>query len=151
IERVELQRALADELLALAEPHRSTVLLHFVEGYSSAEIARRLGIPDATVRRRLKTALDQLRDALRKRTDQPKRGWLAALVPFSKLPVASPAATPIGVFAMKKVIAIIVALLLLLLIGAGALWRHRARTGETASASSSSKPGAHAPGVAGDP
>ena len=32
IERVELQRALADELLALAEPYRSTVLLHFVEG-----------------------------------------------------------------------------------------------------------------------
>jgi DNA-directed RNA polymerase specialized sigma24 family protein len=67
IERVELQRAVADEVLALGEPYRSTVLLHFVEGYSSAEISRRLGIPDGTVRRRLKTALEQLREALNKR------------------------------------------------------------------------------------
>ncbi|NVB79689.1 MAG: RNA polymerase sigma factor, partial [Kofleriaceae bacterium] len=155
IERVELQRALADELLGLAEPYRSTVLLHFVEGYSSAEIARRLGIPDATVRRRLKTALDQLREALGKRTDQPKRGWLAALIPLSKLPVASPASTALGVFAMKKVIAIVVVLVLLLLIGAGALWRYRAGKDESSSSSSSSgsltKAGAHASGVAGDP
>src|SRR5262245_23182717 len=43
VERVELQRAVADEVLALAEPYRSTVLLHFFEGYSSAQIARRLG------------------------------------------------------------------------------------------------------------
>lgn len=152
IERVELQRALADELLALGEPYRSTVLLHFVEGYSSAEIARRLGIPNATVRRRLKTALDQLRDALARRTDQPKRGWLAALVPLSKLPVASPASAALGAFAMKKVIAIIVVLVLLLLIGAGALWRHRARKDAAASSSSASTAtsGAHASGVTGD-
>ena len=39
--RVELQRAVAEELLALAEPYRSTVLLHFIEGLSSADIARR--------------------------------------------------------------------------------------------------------------
>src|SRR5688572_992293 len=31
VERVELQRMLADEVLALAEPYRSTVLLHFIE------------------------------------------------------------------------------------------------------------------------
>ncbi len=143
IERVELQRALADELLALGEPYRSTVLLHFVEGLSSAEIARRLGVPDATVRRRLKTALDQLREALGKRTDQPKHGWLAALVPLSKLPVASPASTAIGVFAMKKVIAMIVVLVLLLLIGAGVLWRYRARSDDAARSSSTAKSTAH--------
>ncbi len=148
IERVELQRALADELLALGEPYRSTVLLHFVEGLSSAEIARRLGIPDATVRRRLKTALDQLREALGKRTDQPKHGWLAALVPLSKLP--SPASTAIGVFAMKKVIAMIVVLVLLLLIGASVLWRYRGRSDEAASSSSRAKSTAHTSRVPGD-
>src|SRR4051812_41606245 len=84
VERVELQRAVAEELLALAEPYRSTVLLHFIEDYSSADIARRLGIPSGTVRRRLKVGLDHLRDGLRKRTDRPKRGWLAALVPLAR-------------------------------------------------------------------
>ena len=64
VERVELQRVVAGEVLALAEPYRSTVLLHFFEGLTSVEIARRLGIPDSTVRGRLKTALDQLRAQL---------------------------------------------------------------------------------------
>src|SRR6185437_2639912 len=35
IERVELQRVVAEEVLALGEPYRSTVLLHFFEGISS--------------------------------------------------------------------------------------------------------------------
>jgi RNA polymerase sigma factor (sigma-70 family) len=112
IERVELQRIVAGEVLALAEPYRSTILLHFVEGYTSAEIARRMGIPSGTVRRRLKTALDQLRAALRARPDQPPKGWLGALVPL----VPSTPAT-IGVIAMKK-LAIAIAIIALLLVAA---------------------------------
>lgn len=61
IDRVEVQRVVAGEVLALTEPYRTTVLLHYFEGLSSAEIARRQEIPDGTVRRRLKTALDQRR------------------------------------------------------------------------------------------
>jgi len=123
VERVEMQRALADEVLALAEPYRSTVLLHFFEGCTSAEIARRLGIPDGTVRRRLKVALDRLREALEKRNDPPEGGWLAALIPFARLPSAPHVSASLGVFAMKKVIGAIVVLLLLLLIGGGVIWR----------------------------
>ena len=54
---------------------------------------------------------------------------------------------------MKKVIAIIVALVLLLLIGAGVLWRHRARSDDAATSSSSSttKAGAQASGNTGNP
>ncbi len=137
VERVELQRAVADEVLALDEPYRSTVLLHFVEGYSSADIARRLGIPDGTVRRRLKVALDQLREALRKRTDQPRRGWLAALAPFAGLPEPNPVPSAIGVIAMTKVIG--VGLLLLLLIGLGVLWRRGAHRDDEAAAGSTSR------------
>jgi RNA polymerase sigma-70 factor (ECF subfamily) len=131
VERIELQRAVADEVLALAEPYRSTVLLHFFEGHTSAEIARRLEIPDGTVRRRLKVALDQLRDALRKRTDQPKGGWLAALIPFARLPGPTPASTGIGAIAMK-VIGVVV-LGLLLVAGAGAVWWRHASGGRSSS------------------
>jgi RNA polymerase sigma-70 factor (ECF subfamily) len=133
VERVELQRAVADEVLALAEPYRSTVLMHFVDGHSSADIARQLGIPDGTVRRRLKVALDQLRDALAKRTDQPKRGWLAALVPFAMAHDVPRRTATIGAIAMKKVIGLVVLLLLVLAIGA-AVWHHRSKHAHDAGA-----------------
>ncbi|MGE0551080.1 MAG: sigma-70 family RNA polymerase sigma factor [Kofleriaceae bacterium] len=124
VERVELQRVLSDEVLALAEPYRSTILLHFYEGLSSAEIARRLGIPDGTVRRRLKVALDELRRALHERTDSPARGWVVALGSFTGSPASTPAAATLGAIAMKKLIAVAVVILLLLVIG-GAVWRSR--------------------------
>ena len=119
VERLELQRAVAGEVLALAEPYRSTVLLHFVEGYTSAEIARRMGIPAGTVAAGgWKTALDQLRAALRARSDQPPKGWLAALAPLvPRTPTA------VGVIAMKKVAAAIVILVLLIVAGWVALSR----------------------------
>ena len=84
-------------------------LLHYVEGLTSAEIARRLGIPDATVRRRLSRALDEIRARLRARDE---RGWLAALVPLVRTPA-------FGALTMKKLIAAAIALVLALLIGAG--------------------------------
>ncbi|CAN5189791.1 hypothetical protein BH11MYX1_BH11MYX1_32250 [soil metagenome] len=118
IERVELQRVVAGEVLALTEPYRSTVLLHFFEGLTSAEIARRLEIPDATVRRRLKTALDQLRARLEARNDQPARGWLAALAPLAS---SAPTSTFLGALIVKKIIAVVV--MLVLMVGGALLWK----------------------------
>jgi RNA polymerase sigma factor (sigma-70 family) len=133
VERVELQQVVADEVLALTEPYRSIILLHFFEGVSSAEVAQRLGVPAGTVRRRLKVGLDQLREALRARTDQPQRGWLAALAPIAYAP-SHVSSTAIGALAMKKVIAIIVSILLLL--AAGFMWRrHRSEASARAPAS----------------
>ena len=126
--RVETQRMLADEVIALREPYRSTILLHYVEGLTSAEIARRLGVPSATVRQRLKHALDELRDRLRARADGPNRGWLAALVPLAR--VRPDPALAVKALAMKKVIAIVVVILALLLIG-GAGWKVLRHRGES--------------------
>jgi RNA polymerase sigma-70 factor (ECF subfamily) len=125
VERVELQRAVAGEVLELAEPYRSTVLLRFVEGLSSAEIARRLELPDSTVRRRLKIAIDQLRERLEARDDKPRHGWLAGLVPLARLPVPQRAVpTALGALAMKKLIAGVALLILLLAIGGVVWWKH---------------------------
>ncbi|HEY1548141.1 MAG TPA: carboxypeptidase regulatory-like domain-containing protein, partial [Kofleriaceae bacterium] len=130
VERVELQRAVAHEVLALDEPYRSTVLLHFFEGVSSVELARRLGISASTVRGRLKVALEQLRTALERRADPPKRGWLAALVPLVNVPT-SRAPIVIGVLAVKKLIAI-VALVIVVLAVRIAWKRHRDRPAPSA-------------------
>ncbi len=113
VARVEIQRVVASEVLELREPYRSTILMHFVEGLTSVEIAKQLDIPEGTVRRRLKTALDELRTRLKAREDQPKGGWLAALVPLAGLPDPTPArAAPAGSAAISApvVVAILVAL-----------------------------------------
>jgi RNA polymerase sigma-70 factor (ECF subfamily) len=120
VERVEIQRIVSGEVLALAEPYRSTVLMHFVDELSCADIARRLGIPDGTVRRRLKVALDHLRARLRERDD--KR--LALLAPLL-IPRPSHAATLVGAAVMKKLV-IATLVILLVLVGIFALW-HRGR------------------------
>lgn len=113
VDRVEMQRALTDAVLGLAEPYRTTVLLHFYEGLTSAEIARRLGIPDGTVRRRLKVALDDLRAQFTQR--ERDRKSLLALAPLT-----------LGEITMKKQsIGIIAVLFLLLAIGGGLIWKKR--------------------------
>jgi len=84
VARTELSARVARAVLALGEPARSTVLWRYAEGLSSAEIARRTNTSPATVRSRLKRALDELRAALRDdelaRAERGARGrWLAAL------------------------------------------------------------------------
>lgn len=64
VERVETAERVARELRALDEPLRTTLLLRFVEDLSAAEIARRTGVPEGTVRWRTKRALDELRGRL---------------------------------------------------------------------------------------
>src|SRR5215470_7065283 len=54
----------ARALIELAEPYRTTLLLRFFEGLSSAEIARRQDVPEGTVRWRVKHGLAELRARL---------------------------------------------------------------------------------------
>lgn len=77
VARAEAQRALVEHVLALDEPWRSTVLLHFFDALSCEEIARRTGTNGSTVRNRLAHALSILRALLER-----SRGtdWMAGIL-----------------------------------------------------------------------
>lgn len=85
---LEAQRRLSEAVGKLSEPYRHTVILRYVEELSSAEIARAQGIPEGTVRWRLKTGLDQLRQSY---LEEAGPDWRRALVPLAG---AAPAAAP---------------------------------------------------------
>lgn len=153
VQRVELQRLVAGEVLQLAEPYRSTVLLHYFEELSCAEIARRLALPEGTIRRRLKVALDELRARIAAK--ERRSGGLAVLAPLGGLaPTPSPAVpTAFGVIAMKKLLAAVAVLILLIV--AAVVWKTRdderdatspstaARMGAAAGSAAARPPGAH--------
>lgn len=82
-ERFETGRLVADHVAALEDPYRRTVLLHYFEELSLADIARRESVPASTVRWRLKRALEQLRERLDTAHDGDRRRWCLALVPVA--------------------------------------------------------------------
>ncbi len=138
--RMQLQRLLAEEVCALAEPLRQTVLLRFYEGLTSADIARALAVPAGTVRWRLKQALDELRTRLD--TRHGKRGvWVPLLAPMLRSGTEPAPIVEIGLFAHAVgggLRTLVAALTVSTAIGAGAwLWsRHRPRGAGEAQAGS---------------
>jgi RNA polymerase sigma-70 factor (ECF subfamily) len=82
--RFQTQRLLGDLVAELEEPYRSTVLLRYQEGLSSAEIARTQNVPPGTVRWRLMTGLEKLRESLDAKNEGNRRAWVLMLVPFAK-------------------------------------------------------------------
>ena len=48
-------------LTALDEKYRLPVVLHYLEGFKTREIAKMLGLPESTVKTRLRTARERLR------------------------------------------------------------------------------------------
>ena len=64
VEGVELQRVLVSAVLALPEGQREVVLRRYFTGESLAAMARRLEVPEATLRTRLRRGHDALRDRL---------------------------------------------------------------------------------------
>lgn len=85
VERAELQRALLDELLALDEPCRATMLLRHVDGLSHGEIAKRLRVPAGTVSARLHRGLELLRGRLDRRFGG-RVSWCLLFLPFVARP-----------------------------------------------------------------
>ena len=84
--RHEAARVVAGLVSALRDPHRGLVLLRFAEGLTAAEIARQRNIPEGTVRRQLKEALDQLREEVAAHYGREARDWRLALLPLAANP-----------------------------------------------------------------
>jgi RNA polymerase sigma-70 factor (ECF subfamily) len=83
MERLDLHRELAEAVARLDEPFRQVVLLRYYEGLTAAAIARRLQVPAGTIRWRLKTGLERLRQALDARHGD-RRAWVLALAPLAR-------------------------------------------------------------------
>jgi RNA polymerase sigma-70 factor (ECF subfamily) len=94
-ERLELQRTVLAAVEAVPEPFRTTVVERYLEGRSSAEIARALGLPEGTVRWRLKRGLEELRRRLDARCGG-REVWSALLLPVAASPAPAGAAARPG-------------------------------------------------------
>lgn len=80
--QLEVQRRVVEAVVALEEPHRSTVVHRFFHERSVAEIAEALGLPRKTVESRLTRALAILRARL-DGVPGGRRAWSVALLPFA--------------------------------------------------------------------
>jgi RNA polymerase sigma factor (sigma-70 family) len=91
--RTELLRFLLERMERLPPEHRELIVLRYFEGLSASEIVRVLQLPPGTVRRRLKQALDELRQCLDDR--QPRGTWVAILLPLALGPQGTSSTMPI--------------------------------------------------------
>jgi RNA polymerase sigma-70 factor (ECF subfamily) len=106
-ERLELQRLVAERVMALDEPLRTVLLLRFFDGHDSTRIARMLRLPAGTVRWRLKTGLDRLRADMDARFGDDRRVWALALAPAATAPaLAVGAAGPLAAMALTVSLAL---------------------------------------------
>lgn len=60
----DLKESIARAVENLSEAYRTTLIMHDIEGYTHAEIAEVLGVPEGTCKSRLSAARAQLREAL---------------------------------------------------------------------------------------
>ena len=70
---------LGDAFQTLEEKYRSPLIQRYFEGCSSFEIARRLDLPAATVRTRIRRGLELLRERLDRESNGQRAAWLAPL------------------------------------------------------------------------
>jgi RNA polymerase sigma-70 factor (ECF subfamily) len=93
---IEIHRMIAEVVDALEEPFRQTVVLRYYDGLSSAQIARRLGVPAGTVRWRLKQGLDRVRAELDRRCGGDREAWMRMLLPLRPGKVDPASRVPAG-------------------------------------------------------
>jgi RNA polymerase sigma-70 factor (ECF subfamily) len=83
LERLQLQQGVVRAVLALEEPYRSTVVLRFYDDLAPRAIAKREGVPVATVKTRLARGLAQLRARLDHEHGGDGRSWALVLLPLA--------------------------------------------------------------------
>ncbi len=93
LDRAQSQQRLLQAVLALDEPYRGVVILHYFDHLEVAEVARRLGVPESTVRTRLSRAIAELRTRFEHK-DGPN--WALAFLPLAPPKAALVAAPLIG-------------------------------------------------------
>lgn len=105
--RAGVQRDLVDRVLALGEPYRSVLLLVYFEQLSTADVARRLRVPEATVRTRRARGLELLR--VRLASDHEGRAsWCLAFAELAREPgvgggtAGAGLGVGVGVFSLTK-------------------------------------------------
>lgn len=79
-ERLAAQREVVGAVLALREPYKSVVLLHYYQGLDAAAIAARTGRSAATVRSQLSRAHEVLRAALDAKLGEDRSAWAGLLL-----------------------------------------------------------------------
>ncbi|MEM7163823.1 MAG: sigma-70 family RNA polymerase sigma factor [Planctomycetota bacterium] len=97
VERAEIHQHLVDAVLALSEPYRSTLLEHYFDERSAAEIASRRRQPAATVRSQIARGLELLRDRLDGLHDGDRRAWCFSLLPLAVIGATGVAGTAVEV------------------------------------------------------
>jgi RNA polymerase sigma factor (sigma-70 family) len=88
----ELRQVLDEELGRLAPKYRAPLVLFYLEGKTTEEVARLLGCPKGTVLSRLARGRDRLRQRLMRRGLAPSAGVLVGMLMAQALPAAVPAA-----------------------------------------------------------
>jgi RNA polymerase sigma-70 factor (ECF subfamily) len=81
LERAQAQKQLVDAVLALEEPFRGALILHYFDRLSVAEVALRLGVPEATIRTRLSRGVAELRARFQRRDGAQ---WALAFLPLAR-------------------------------------------------------------------
>jgi RNA polymerase sigma-70 factor (ECF subfamily) len=102
---LELQHEVLAAVRALEEPYRAVVWLRYYEGLKPQAIAARLGVPVATVKTRLRRALERLRGELDDRNGGRREAWAVALAPLASRAAAVAGVTAGGLLVKKLVVA----------------------------------------------
>ncbi len=126
LERARVERTLADVVIALEEPLRTTLLLRYREGLTAEAIAAQLALSVATVRRRLSEAVEQLRRGLDER--ETNKTWRAAFAPFLVGREPSPPWWSVVMAKAASKILLVALALVLLVVGGGVAIRRVTRT-----------------------